>query len=95
MIKRKIYEIAKDLNKQSKDIITILKEVSPSEVNRKHNSSILEDDINLVLEYYVSTNQKESLNVDGNKQKDEQKVGKTNIKKRQIEKFEKKQENVK
>ena len=61
MIKRKIYEIAKDLNKQSKDIITILKEVSPSEVNRKHNSSILEDDINLILEYYVSKNKVENI----------------------------------
>lgn len=107
MIKRKIYEIAKDLNKQSKDIITILKEVSPSEVNRKHNSSILEDDINLILEYYVNKNKveniqnyltintKESLNVDANKNKDEQKIEKTIFKEKQVEKIEKKQENVK
>ena len=52
MIKRKIYEVAKDINKTSKEIINFLNEFSPSETNRKHNSSIFENEINLVLEYF-------------------------------------------
>lgn len=56
MIKRKIYEIAKDINKTSKELIIFLSEYAPSETNRKHNSSIFEHELNLIIEHFSNNN---------------------------------------
>ena len=61
MIKRKIYEIAKDINKTSKEIISFLNEYSPSEINRKHNSSIFEQELNLILEHFSADSKVDNI----------------------------------
>ena len=61
MIKRKIYEIAKDLNKTSKEIIAFLNQYLPSETVRKHNSLIFERELNLILEYFSNQNKVDSV----------------------------------
>ncbi len=64
MIKRKIYEIAKDLNKTSKEIINFLNQYLPSETARKHNSLIFEQELNLIIEYFSNQSQNEVSNIE-------------------------------
>ena len=51
MVKYKIYEIARDIGKTSKEIIDFLQDFLPAEHTRKHNSLIYEEELNLLFEY--------------------------------------------
>ena len=61
MIKRKIYEVARDIGKTSKEIINFLEEYLPSENLRKHNSVIHEQELNLIMEHLSNINNVENI----------------------------------
>ncbi len=60
LIKYRIYELAKDLNVPNKEIIAIVKKYF--DVDKKHMTSLTEDELNILFEYFTQNNQVPNLN---------------------------------
>ncbi|MDR1627292.1 MAG: translation initiation factor IF-2 [Oscillospiraceae bacterium] len=60
MIKKyRVYEVAKDLNTTSKEISALLKQLLG--VDKKHMTSLEENELNIIFEYYTQKNQVENF----------------------------------
>ena len=60
LIKYRIYELAKDLDVPNKEIIAIVKKYF--DVDKKHMTSLTEDELNILFEYFTQNNQVPNLN---------------------------------
>lgn len=81
MIKYRVHEVARDLNVPNKEIINLIKEHFG--VEKKHMTSLSEEELDLIFEHYTNENQVENFdeyfskknedNLDALEQKDEEK----------------------
>lgn len=59
IIKYRVYEVAKDFNVPSKEVIEIIKAATGAE--KKHMTALNEDELNVVFEHFSRAKQVESL----------------------------------